>query len=60
MRKLLDWIKSSPTPKPKYRLITIPLEEYELLQIAAWNKGRRAEAQKKLKLLNAGKLNDGL
>lgn len=59
MRKLLDWIKGSPTPKPKTRFVTIPVEEYELLKTAAWNKGERSAAQKKLKVLNAWKLENG-
>lgn len=60
MRKLLDWIKGSPVPKPKTRFVLIPLEEYELLKLATWNKGQRSEAQKKLKTLNAWKIKNGL
>lgn len=59
MKKLLDWIKNSPTPKLKKRFVTIPLEEYELLKTAAWNKGERSAAQKKLRTLNAWKLENG-
>ena len=48
MSKLLEQIKTSPTPKAT-RFVTIPIEEYELLKVAAWKKGERAEAQRKLK-----------
>ena len=56
LKRLIDRIKGSPIK----RFVTIPREEYELLQVAAWNKGERAEAQKKLKTLNAWKLKNGL
>lgn len=60
MGKLLDWFKGkSPTPKRQERYVTISYEEYELLQVAAWCKGERAAAQKKLKILNAWKLENG-
>lgn len=42
------------------RFVTIPVEEYELLQVAAWQRGQRAEAQKKLKTLTANKINQNL
>lgn len=57
LRKLLDKIKGSPTPK---RFVVISAEEYDLLKVAAWEKGKRAEAQRKLKTLNAWKLRNGL
>lgn len=57
LRRLLDKIKGSPAPK---RFVVIPAEEYDLLKVAAWNKGERAEAQRKLKTLNAWKLRNGL
>lgn len=57
LKRLIDKIKGSPTPK---RFVTIPAEEYELLKVAAWQKGERAEAQRKLKTLNAWKLSKGL
>lgn len=61
MRRLLDLFKGkTPTPKKVTRFVTIPLEEYELLKLAAWNKGQGAEAQKKLKTLNAWRLSNGL
>jgi hypothetical protein len=56
-KRLIDKIKGSPTPK---RFVVIPAEEYELLKVAAWEKGKRAEAQRKLKTLNAWKMNNGL
>ena len=57
LKRLIDKIKGSPTPK---RFVVIPAEEYELLKVAAWQKGERAEAQKKLQILNAWKLSKGL
>ena len=57
LRRLLDKIKGSPTPK---RFVVISAEEYDLLKVAAWEKGKRAEAQRKLKTLNAWKLRNGL
>lgn len=54
---LLGLLKKS---KRKPQFVTILSEEYELLQRAAWCRGERAEAQKKLKLLNARKINNGL
>lgn len=58
MNKLIDKIKASPTPRTRF--VTIPIEEYELLKLAAWNRGVRAEAQKRLKILMARKLNENL
>lgn len=62
MKSLLDWIRGTPTPKKRFqtRFVTIPLEEYELLKLATWNKGQRAKAQRKLKELSAWKINNGL
>jgi hypothetical protein len=57
LKRLIDKIKGSPTPK---RFVVIPAEEYELLKVAAWEKGERAEAQRKLKTLNAWKIRNGL
>lgn len=57
LKRLIDKIKGSPTPK---RFVVIPAEEYELLKVAAWQKGERAEAQRKLKTLNAWKMRNGL
>ena len=57
LKRLIDKIKGSPTPK---RFVVIPAEEYELLKVAAWQKGERADAQRKLKTLNAWKMRNGL
>lgn len=57
LKRLIDKIKGSPTPK---RFVVIPAEEYELLKVAAWQKGERVEAQRKLKTLNAWKMRNGL
>lgn len=57
LKRLIDKIKGSPTPK---RFVVILAEEYELLKVAAWQKGERAEAQRKLKTLNAWKMRNGL
>ena len=57
LKRLIDKIKGSPTPK---RFVVIPEEEYELLKVAAWQKGERVEAQRKLKTLNAWKMRNGL
>ena len=59
MSKLLEQIKTSPSPKTT-RFVTIPVEEYELLKVAAWKKGERAEAQRKLKTIYAWKLANDL
>lgn len=54
MGKLLDKIKSSPAPTTRF--VCVPYEEYELLKVAAWNRGERAEAQKRLTTLMAWRL----
>lgn len=59
LKKLLVKFKGL-SPSPKTRFVTIPLEEYELLKVATWQKGERAEAQRKLKTLNAWKMRNGL
>lgn len=56
MGKLLDKIKTSPAPTTRF--VCIPYEEYELLKVAAWSKGERAEAQKRLTTLMAWKLRE--
>lgn len=56
MGKLLDFIKGSPSPKPigkepKYDMRTELVYSYELnlLRVAAYQKGKRQEALKKIK-----------
>ena len=59
-RKLLDWVQGSPSPQ-KYdtRMEMVYSYELELLRLAAFNKGARADAQQRLKSFNAWRLREG-
>ncbi len=59
MGRLLNFFKGkSPTPKPVYdtRMEMVYSYELQLLRLAAWEKGEREEALKKLKTFTAWRL----
>lgn len=63
MGKLLDFIKGSPSPKPievkpiyDTSKVLIYTYEYNLLRVAAFERGKRREAIKKLKTFVAWRL----
>lgn len=58
MRKLLSFFKKSPAPQTVYdtRMEMVYSYELQLLRLAAWEKGEREEALKKLKTFTAWRL----
>ncbi len=62
MRRLIDLFRGkSPSPKHQYDMRTEMVYSYELnlLRVAAFNKGEREEAIKKLRAFSAWRLANG-